>query len=176
MATATLGGGCFWCLEAVYQRLNGVNQVTSGYAGGQTDNPDYRSVTTGKTGHAEVVRIDYDPSVIDFETLLNVFFTIHDPTTADRQGADIGPQYRSIILWEDEDQLATANAVIERLTREGAYTDPIVTQVQPLEAFYPGEDYHQDYYRHNASAPYCQMVIMPKLEKAEARFGDRLRR
>jgi peptide-methionine (S)-S-oxide reductase len=176
MATATLGGGCFWCLEAVYQRLNGVNQVTSGYAGGQTDNPDYRSVTTGKTGHAEVVRIDYDPSVIDFETLLDVFFTIHDPTTADRQGADIGPQYRSIILWEDEDQLATANAVIERLTREGAYTDPIVTQVQPLEAFYPGEDYHQDYYRHNASAPYCQMVIMPKLEKAEARFGDRLRR
>ena len=176
MATATLGGGCFWCLEAVYQRLNGVNQVTSGYAGGQTDNQDYRSVTTGKTGHAEVVRIDYDPSVIDFETLLNVFFTIHDPTTADRQGADIGPQYRSIILWEDEDQLATANAVIERLTREGAYTDPIVTQVQPLEAFYPGEDYHQDYYRHNASAPYCQMVIMPKLEKAEARFGDRLRR
>ncbi|MBY5269382.1 peptide-methionine (S)-S-oxide reductase MsrA [Spiribacter salinus] len=176
MATATLGGGCFWCLEAVYQRLNGVNQVTSGYAGGQTDNPDYRSVTTGRTGHAEVVRIDYDPSVIDFETLLNVFFTIHDPTTADRQGADIGPQYRSIILWEDEDQLATANAVIERLTREGAYTDPIVTQVQPLEAFYPGEDYHQDYYRHNASAPYCQMVIMPKLEKAEARFGDRLRR
>ncbi|AGM40460.1 peptide methionine sulfoxide reductase MsrA [Spiribacter salinus M19-40] len=176
MATATLGGGCFWCLEAVYQRLNGVNQVTSGYAGGQTDNPHYRSVTTGRTGHAEVVRIDYDPSVIDFETLLNVFFTIHDPTTADRQGADIGPQYRSIILWEDEDQLATANAVIERLTREGAYTDPIVTQVQPLEAFYPGEDYHQDYYRHNASAPYCQMVIMPKLEKAEARFGDRLRR
>jgi len=176
MATATLGGGCFWCLEAVYQRLNGVNQVTSGYAGGQTDNPDYRSVTTGRTGHAEVVRIDYDPSVIDFETLLNVFFTIHDPTTADRQGADIGPQYRSIILWEDEDQLATANAVIERLTREGAYTDPIVTQVQPLEAFYPGEDYHQDYYRHNASAPYCQMVIMPKLEKAEARFGDRFRR
>jgi len=176
MATATLGGGCFCRLEAVYQRLNGVNQVTSGYAGGQTDNPDYRSVTTGRTGHAEVVRIDYDPSVIDFETLLNVFFTIHDPTTADRQGADIGPQYRSIILWEDEDQLATANAVIERLTREGAYTDPIVTQVQPLEAFYPGEDYHQDYYRHNASAPYCQMVIMPKLEKAEARFGDRLRR
>lgn len=176
MATATLGGGCFWCLEAVYQRLNGVNQVTSGYAGGQTDNPDYRSVTTGRTGHAEVVRIDYDPSVIDFETLLDVFFTIHDPTTADRQGADIGPQYRSIILWEDEDQLATANAVIERLTREGAYTDPIVTQVQPLEAFYPGEDYHQDYYRHNASAPYCQMVIMPKLEKAEARFGDRLKR
>lgn len=176
MATATLGGGCFWCLEAVYQRLNGVNQVTSGYAGGQTDNPDYRSVTTGKTGHAEVVRIDYDPSVIDFETLLDVFFTIHDPTTADRQGADIGPQYRSIILWEDEDQLATANAVIERLTREGAYTDPIVTQVQPLEAFYPGEDYHQDYYRHNALAPYCQMVIMPKLEKAEARFGDRLKR
>jgi len=176
MATATLGGGCFWCLEAVYQRLEGVNQVVSGYAGGQMDNPDYRSVTTGKTGHAEVVRIDYDPAVIDFEKLLDVFFTIHDPTTADRQGADIGPQYRSIILWEDEDQLATANAVIERLTREGAYTDPIVTQVQPLETFYPGEDYHQDYYRQNASAPYCQMVVVPKLEKAEARFADRFKR
>jgi len=176
MATATLGGGCFWCLEAVYQRLEGVNQVVSGYAGGQMDNPDYRSVTTGKTGHAEVVRIDYDPAVIDFEKLLDVFFTIHDPTTADRQGADIGPQYRSIILWEDEDQLATANAVIERLTREGAYTDPIVTQVQPLETFYPGEDYHQDYYRQNTSAPYCQMVVVPKLEKAEARFADRFKR
>lgn len=175
MATATLGGGCFWCLEAVYQRLQGVNRVTSGYAGGQTENPDYRSVTTGRTGHAEVVRIEYDPAVIDFETLLDVFFTIHDPTTADRQGADIGPQYRSIILWEDEDQRATANAVIERLTREGAYTDPIVTQVQPLERFYPAEDYHQDYYQHNAPMPYCQMVIAPKLEKAEARFGDRLK-
>lgn len=175
MATATLGGGCFWCLEAVYQRLQGVNRVTSGYAGGQTENPDYRSVTTGRTGHAEVVRIDYDPTVIDFETLLDVFFTIHDPTTADRQGADIGPQYRSIILWEDEEQRATANAVIERLTREGAYTDPIVTQVQPLEHFYPAEDYHQDYYQHNAPMPYCQMVITPKLKKAEARFGDRLK-
>ena len=175
MATATLGGGCFWCLEAVFQRLAGVQAVTSGYAGGTTPDPDYRSVCSGRTGHAEVVRIEYDPMVIDFETLLEVFFTIHDPTTPDRQGADIGPQYRSIILWENEDQRASANAVIERLSREGAFRNPIVTQVEPLERFYPAEAYHQDYYRQNAAMPYCQMVIEPKLAKISERFGERLR-
>ncbi|PWG62564.1 peptide-methionine (S)-S-oxide reductase MsrA [Sediminicurvatus halobius] len=174
MATATLGGGCFWCLEAVFQRLEGVNHVTSGYAGGHTPNPDYRSVCTGRTGHAEVVQIDYGPERIDFETLLEVFFTIHDPTTRDRQGNDVGPQYRSIILWHDETQRDTARAVIERLQGEGAFRDPIVTELKPLERFYPAEAYHQDYYRENAAQPYCQIVIAPKLKKALDRFGARM--
>ena len=171
MATATLGGGCFWCIEAVFQQLAGVREVTSGYAGGHMDNPDYRSVCTGRTGHAEVVRVDFDPAVIGFEQLLEVFFAIHDPTTKDRQGADVGPQYRSIILWEDESQRDTARAVVERLTQAGAFTDPIVTQIEPLERFYPAEANHQDFYKANAPMPYCQMVIEPKLEKARARFG-----
>ncbi len=175
MATATLGGGCFWCLEAVFQRLDGVNTVTSGYAGGDTPDPDYRSVCTGRTGHAEVVRVDFDPAVIHFETLLEVFFAIHDPTTPDRQGADVGPQYRSIILWEDASQRAAADAVIERLAREGAFRHPIVTEVKPLERFYPAEDYHQDYYLQNAAMPYCQVVIEPKLKKARDHFGGHLR-
>lgn len=174
MATATLGGGCFWCIEAVFQRLQGVHAVTSGYAGGDTPDPDYRSVCTGRTGHAEVVRVDYDPAVIDFDTLLGVFFTIHDPTTPNRQGADVGPQYRSIILYEDDDQRATAEAHIARLTEAGTFNAPIVTEIQPLDRFYPAEDYHQDYYQQNAPMPYCQMVIDPKLEKARSRFADRM--
>ncbi|MEX0448829.1 peptide-methionine (S)-S-oxide reductase MsrA [Spiribacter sp. 221] len=174
MATATLGGGCFWCLEAVFQRFAGVNSVTSGYAGGDTPDPDYRSVCTGRTGHAEVVRIDYDPQTIDFDTLLSVFFTIHDPTTPNRQGADVGPQYRSIILYEDDDQRAIAEAHIQRLTAEGALRAPIVTELVPLTRFYAAEAEHQDYYRQNAPMPYCQMVIEPKLAKARAGFSDRL--
>ncbi len=175
MTTATLGGGCFWCLEAVFQRLAGVHSVTSGYAGGDTPDPDYRSVCSGRTGHAEVVQIEYDPAVMDYETLLAVFFTIHDPTTPNRQGADVGPQYRSIILWENEDQRDTANAVIQRLTREGAFPNPIVTEVAPLERFYPAEAHHQDYYLENAPMPYCQMVIEPKLKKAGERFSTLMR-
>jgi peptide-methionine (S)-S-oxide reductase len=174
MATATLGGGCFWCIEAVFQRLEGVETVTSGYAGGTTPDPDYRSVCTGRTGHAEVVRIAYDPAVIGFDTLLGVFFTIHDPTTPNRQGADVGPQYRSIVLYEDDEQRQTAEGHIQRLTQEGAFHSPIVTELAPLEHFYPAEDYHQDYYLQNAPMPYCQMVIDPKLEKARTRFGDRM--
>ncbi|MFM9816370.1 UNVERIFIED_CONTAM: peptide-methionine (S)-S-oxide reductase MsrA [Spiribacter pallidus] len=171
MATATLGGGCFWCIEAVFQKLKGVQQVTSGYAGGHVPDPDYRQVCTGRTGHAEVVQIQYDPSVIGFEPLLEVFFAIHDPTTKDRQGADVGPQYRSIILWADETQRDIAQTVIDRLTHEGAFDDPIVTEIQPLERFYPAEANHQDFYRNNAPMPYCQVVIEPKLEKARSTFA-----
>jgi len=175
MATATLGGGCFWCIEAVFQRLDGVHSVTSGYAGGDTPNPDYRSVCTGRTGHAEVVQVDYDPAVIDFDTLLAVFFAIHDPTTPNRQGADVGPQYRSIVLFADDKQRQTAEAHIQRLTDEGAFRAPIVTEVKPLTAFYPAEGEHQDYYLRHAPMPYCQMVIDPKLDKARTLFADRLR-
>lgn len=175
MTTATLGGGCFWCLEAVFQRINGITSVTSGYAGGDTKDPDYRSVCSGTTGHAEVVRVEFDPLLIDFETLLEVFFTIHDPTTPNRQGADVGTQYRSIILWETEDQRASANAVIERLTREGAFANPIVTEVTPLNLFYPAEPHHQDYYNNAPGQPYCQAVILPKLLTAEDKHADRWR-
>jgi peptide-methionine (S)-S-oxide reductase len=175
MATTTLGGGCFWCLEAVFQRLEGVASVTSGYAGGETPNPDYRSVCSGRTGHAEVVRVEFDPAVISFQTLLAVFFTIHDPTTKDRQGADVGTQYRSIILWEDEAQRDTALAHIDQLNAESAFPAPIVTQVEPLEQFYAAEPEHQDYYLENAPMPYCQMVIEPKLAKATERFGAQMR-
>jgi peptide-methionine (S)-S-oxide reductase len=172
MATAVLGGGCFWCLEAVFQKLKGVTQVTSGYAGGQTVDPDYRSVCSGSTGHAEVVQVEFDPAVIGFSDLLEVFFTIHDPTTLNRQGADIGTQYRSMIFYADEAQHETATAVIARLTDEGAFRDPIVTRVEPLTRFYPAEDNHQDYYQQNAPMPYCQVVIEPKLAKARARFAE----
>ena len=175
MTTATLGGGCFWCLEAVFQRLHGVTAVTSGYAGGETVDPDYRSVCSGTTGHAEVVRIEFDPLIIDFESLLEVFFTIHNPTTPNRQGADVGTQYRSIILWGTEDQRASANAVIERLTREGAFTNPIVTEVTPLSVFYPAEPYHQDYYNGEPNQPYCQTVILPKLLAAQDKHPERWR-
>jgi len=174
MATATLGGGCFWCLEAVFQRLEGVSRVTSGYAGGHTPDPDYYSVCSGRTGHAEVVQIEYDPERIGFESLLEVFFTIHDPTTRDRQGNDVGPQYRSIILWHDEQQRDIAQEVIARLDGSGAWPEPIVTEVAPLERFHPAESYHHDYYRQNSAQPYCQIVIAPKLRKARERFGERM--
>ena len=172
MATAVLGGGCFWCLEAVFQKLKGVTQVTSGYAGGQTADPDYRSVCSGSTGHAEVVQVEFDPAVISFDDLLEIFFAIHDPTTLNRQGADIGTQYRSVIFYADESQHETAKAVIARLSDEGMFRNPIVTQVEPLTRFYPAEDYHQDYYQQNAPMPYCQVVIEPKLAKARERFAE----
>ena len=175
MATATLGGGCFWCLEAVFQRAKGVSQVISGYAGGHMENPDYRSVCSGRTGHAEVVRVEFDPEQISFKALLEVFFTIHDPTTPNRQGADIGPQYRSIILWEDKEQRDMAQTVIQQLEADRVFSAPIVTEVEPLTRFYPAEDDHQDYYRQNAPMPYCQAVIVPKLTKAQAAFPERLR-
>lgn len=174
-STATLGGGCFWCLEAVYDRLEGVASVTSGYAGGHTSNPTYRRVCSGTTGHAEVVQIEYDPAVISYRDLLEVFFTIHDPTTKNRQGADVGPQYRSIILYHDDAQRAAAEALIQELEAENVFDDSIVTEVEPLETFYPAEEHHQDYYEKNSTQPYCQAVITPKVNKLRRKHADRLK-
>jgi peptide-methionine (S)-S-oxide reductase len=170
--TATLGGGCFWCLDAVYRELRGVADVASGYAGGTVPNPSYELVSSGRSGHAEVVRMTFDPDVISYRDLLEVFFTIHDPTTVDRQGADVGPQYRSIILYENDEQKQEAERVIAELRAEDAYGAPIVTQVEPLETFYEGERYHQDYYKRNTRQPYCQVVIAPKLAKFRGRFKE----
>ncbi len=175
METVTLGGGCFWCLEAVFDRLRGVGGVTSGYAGGHVVDPSYRQVCAGRTGHAEVVRVEYDPAVIDFRTLLRVFFGTHDPTTPDRQGADVGPQYRSIILYESEEQREAAESVVLELTEEGVFGAPIVTQIEPLEAFYPAEPEHHDYYRRNPGQGYCRVVIDPKVAKLRKSFSHRLK-
>lgn len=173
---ATLGGGCFWCLDAVFRQLKGVIEVESGYAGGQYPNPTYRDVCSGMTGHAEVVRITFDPSVISFRDILGVFFTIHDPTTPNRQGADVGTQYRSVVLYNSPEQRDTAEAVIDELSRAKVWDDPIVTQLTPLTTFYPGESYHQDYYANNGDQPYCQIVIAPKVAKVRKKYLDRLAR
>ena len=176
LEVATLGGGCFWCLEAVYEQLVGVTGVASGYAGGTVPSPTYEQVCTGGTGHAEVVQITFDPGVISFEELLEVFFTIHDPTTLNRQGADVGTQYRSVIFSHDEEQRATAEAVIQRVEAEGIWDDPIVTEVAPLDVFYRAEAYHQEYFRRNPGQPYCQVVIAPKVAKFRKRYLERLKR
>ena len=173
--TATLGGGCFWCLEAGFQDLKGVASVTSGYAGGSVPDPGYRQVCAGATGHAEVVQVSFDASVIDFATLLRVFFTLHDPTTLNRQGADVGTQYRSVIYYHDEGQRQLAQAVIAEQQTEGLWDGPIVTEVAPLPVFYPAEPYHQDYYRQNPHQGYCQVVISPKLAKLRVRYAALLR-
>ncbi len=173
-AKATLGGGCFWCLEAVYQEVDGVEEVVSGYAGGDVSNPSYRQVCSGTTGHAEVVQLTYDPDVISYRDLLEIFFTIHNPTTKDREGADVGPQYRSIILHHDADQRETAESVIEHLESNGVFGDPIVTEVEPLTTFYTAEEKHQDYYKNNPSLPYCQSVITPKVTKLRQKHADKL--
>lgn len=162
---ATLGGGCFWCLEAVYSQVRGVEQVVPGYAGGHVENPSYEQVCTGTTGHAEVVQLTFDPNVISYRQLLEVFFSIHDPTTPDRQGADVGPQYRSVILYHSPEQKAVAQEVIDHLERERIREAPIVTQVVPLEAFYPAEAYHHRYFERNPHQGYCQAVIAPKVAK-----------
>jgi peptide-methionine (S)-S-oxide reductase len=168
---ATLGGGCFWCLEAVYQEVDGVTSIVSGYAGGHVPNPSYEAVCTGMTGHAEVVQLEFDPAKVSYKEILEVFFAIHDPTTRDRQGGDHGPQYRSAIFWHDDAQRDTANQVIAALTAEGAFDDPIVTEVTKLDRFWPAEKYHQDYYRRNTAQPYCAFVISPKLAKYRKRFA-----
>lgn len=173
--TATLGGGCFWCLEAGFQDLKGVASVTSGYAGGSVPDPGYRQVCAGTTGHAEVVQVSFDASVIDFATLLRVFFTLHDPTTLNRQGADVGTQYRSVIYYHDEGQRQLAQAVIAEQETEGLWDRAIVTEVAPLPVFYPAEPYHQDYYRQNPHQGYCQVVIAPKLAKLRVRYAALLR-
>ncbi|RME66378.1 MAG: peptide-methionine (S)-S-oxide reductase [Caldilineae bacterium] len=172
---ATLGGGCFWCLEAVYEQLRGVLQVESGYAGGRIRNPTYREVCSGYTGHAEVVQITFDPDQITYRELLEVFFTIHDPTTLNRQGADVGTQYRSIILYHTPEQQSIAEQVIREFTAAEIWPDPIVTEVVPFTAFYRAEDYHQEYFRHNPEQPYCQVVIWPKVAKFRAKFMEKLK-
>lgn len=163
--TATLGGGCFWCLEAVFRDLRGVRSVVSGYAGGAVVQPTYEQVCSGRTGHAEVVQLTFDNERIDFETLLEVFFSIHDPTTPNRQGADVGTQYRSVIFYHSQSQREAAERVIARLTAQGVWPRPVVTQVEPAPAFFPAEAYHQDYYRKNPGQGYCRVVIAPKLSE-----------
>jgi peptide-methionine (S)-S-oxide reductase len=165
LKTAVFGGGCFWCIEAVFERVKGVVSVTSGYAGGETENPNYRDVCSGTTGHAEVVKIEYDPSIIGYEELLEVFWKAHDPTTLNRQGADAGTQYRSIILYTDREQREIAEKSKKELEQPGIFKNPVVTEIKELEKFYPAEDYHQDYYQNNSSAGYCRVVIAPKLKK-----------
>ncbi len=173
--TTTLGGGCFWCLEAVYDQLQGVEDVVSGYAGGQVANPSYQLVCTGRTGHAEVVQVVFDPEVITYREILEVFFAIHDPTTLNRQGADKGTQYRSVIFTHSPEQKAMAEQVIAELNQEGLWGAPIVTQVVPLEAFYPAEDYHQEYFARNPEQGYCQVVIAPKVSKFRQKFASRIK-
>ncbi len=167
-AQATLGGGCFWCLEAVFQQLRGVHRVVSGYAGGKRPNPSYQQVCSGATGHAEVVQITFDPDQISYADLLRVFFVIHDPTTLNRQGADIGTQYRSVIFTHDDQQAETAREIMAEVAAD--WPAPLVTEVTELPAFYPAEPEHQDYYRQHGAQPYCRMVIAPKLGKAQAQF------
>ena len=174
--TATLAGGCFWCLEAVFLDLRGVESVASGYAGGHTPHPTYEQVCTGTTGHAEVVQIVFDPDVVSFRDLLDVFFTIHDPTTLNRQGGDVGTQYRSGIFYHSEAQRATAAATIAELGAAGVWDDPIVTEVVPLTQFYPAEEYHKDYFRRNPNQSYCRVVIAPKVAKARSKFLAKLKR
>jgi peptide-methionine (S)-S-oxide reductase len=172
---ATLAGGCFWCLEAVYDDLKGIDSVESGYMGGNVTNPTYKQVCTGTTGHAEVIRITFDPAVISFRDLLEVFFTIHDPTTLNRQGGDVGTQYRSAIFYHSEEQRSVAGQVIAELTSQGIWEAPIVTQVTPAGTFYQAEDYHQEYFRQNSSQPYCRMMVEPKVIKARKTFMSRLK-
>jgi peptide-methionine (S)-S-oxide reductase len=176
MEVATLGGGCFWCLEAAYQELQGVESVQSGYTGGARPNPTYEEVCRGDTGHAEVVRVEFDETVTTFREILQVFFGIHDPTTLNRQGADVGTQYRSAIFFHSPEQEMVAGEMIRELEGEGIWDDPIVTEVTPLETFYPAEDYHREYYARNPAQPYCQAVINPKLAKFRARFAHKLKR
>jgi peptide-methionine (S)-S-oxide reductase len=174
--TATLGGGCFWCLEAVFENLEGVHRVESGYSGGQIPNPSYEQVCSGSTGHAEVVQVHFDPNVITFREILEVFFTIHDPTTLNRQGADVGSQYRSVIFYESPEQREIAESVVEGLESERLWSSPIVTELSPLPDFYPAGEYHQEYYRRNSGQPYCRVVIEPKVARLRSQFAHKLKR
>ena len=175
LEVATLGGGCFWCLEAVYELLQGVEIVISGWSDGHVMNSTYQDLCSGRCGHAEVVRIEFDTAVTSYREILDVFFATHDPTTLDRQGADVGPQYRSVVFYHSPEQKETADAVITELTTDGVWKDPIVTEVVPFELFYPAKDYHQGHYRENGSHPYCRVVIDPKVAKLRARFTHKLK-
>jgi peptide-methionine (S)-S-oxide reductase len=172
---ATLGGGCFWCLEAVYQELRGVEKVESGYSGGDVPNPTYRQVCSETTGHAEVVQVTFDPDLVSYRDILEVYFTIHDPTTLNRQGADVGTQYRSVIFYHTEEQKRTAEEVISEIEAEGIWNNPIVTEVVPLDEFYVAEDYQQNYFRNNGFQPYCQVIIAPKVAKFRKQHLERLK-
>jgi len=172
---ATLAGGCFWCLEAVFEQLRGVTKVQSGYAGGHVPNPSYEAVCTGMTGHAEVVQVAFDPAVISYRDLLGVFFTLHDPTTLNAQGGDVGTQYRSAIFYHDDEQRRVAEEVVRELEAEHVFDDPIVTEIVPLTAFYPAEEYHREYYRRNPNQPYCRAVIAPKVAKLRSKYLEKLK-
>ncbi|MDJ0755839.1 MAG: peptide-methionine (S)-S-oxide reductase MsrA [Ardenticatenaceae bacterium] len=172
---ATLGGGCFWCLEAVYVELKGVQKVVSGYSGGHVPNPTYEQVCGKQTGHAEVVQVHYDPEEVSFKELLEVFFTIHDPTTPNRQGADVGPQYRSVIYYHDQDQKEVSEQVMAEVTAENIWGAPLVTELEPLDIFYPAEAYHQDYYARNPYQGYCRVVIAPKVAKFRQKYVSKLK-
>jgi peptide-methionine (S)-S-oxide reductase len=173
---ATLAGGCFWCLEAAFEQLRGVQRIVSGYAGGERPNPSYEQVCGGDTGHAEVVQVHFDPAEIAYRELLDVFFTIHDPTSLNRQGADVGPQYRSAIFWHSPEQEAAARAAIQALELSGIYDKPIVTEIAPLDQFYAAEGYHQGYFRRNSYQPYCMGVVAPKVAKVRKQFFERLKK
>lgn len=173
---ATLAGGCFWCLEAILNELEGVENIFSGYSGGKAVNPSYSEVCTGTTGHAEAVQLTFDPQVICFKQILEIFFTIHDPTTLNRQGADVGIQYRSAIFYHNEEQRAIAEQVIQELKASNIWGAPIVTEVTPFDGFYPAEDYHQDYFKRNPEQPYCRVVIVPKVAKFSKQYLDKLKK
>jgi peptide-methionine (S)-S-oxide reductase len=174
--TATLGGGCFWCTEAVFQELRGVRSVVPGYSGGRLANPSYERVCDGDTGHAEVVQVRFDPTELDYADLLRIFFTVHDPTTRNRQGNDVGTQYRSVILYHTPEQRRQAEAVVAEIDAAHLWRGPIVTEIVPFEAFYPAESYHRDYFRRNPEKSYCQLIVAPKVAKFRAHFQDRLKR
>lgn len=175
MELATLGGGCFWCLEAVFQQLRGVEGVTSGYAGGHVERPTYEQVCSGATGHAEVVQVRFDPAALSYRQLLEVFFTLHDPTTRDRQGHDVGTQYRSIVLWHDEEQRRTAEDVMREVGAEGLWDAPLVTQLERFEEFWPAEEHHQRFFERNPWQPYCVAIVRPKVAKARKEWAKLLR-
>ncbi len=175
MEVITLGSGCFWCTEAIFQRLNGVESAVSGYAGGKTKDPFYREVVSGKTGHAEVVQVTFNPEIVTLEEILEVFWKTHDPTTLNRQGNDVGTQYRSVVFYHNDLQRATSEQIKASLEQAGVWEDPIVTEITPFDAFYPAENYHQDYYNENGSQPYCQFVVAPKVKKFKEVFGDKMK-
>jgi len=172
---ATLAGGCFWCLEAVFEQLRGVTKVQSGYAGGHVAKPSYEAVCTGTTGHAEVVQVAFDPAIVSYRDLLGVFFTLHDPTTLNAQGGDVGTQYRSAIFYHDDEQRRTAEEVVRELEAEHVFDDPIVTEIAPLATFYPAEEYHREYYRRNPNQSYCRAVIAPKVAKLRSKYLEKLK-
>ena len=175
LETATFGAGCFWCVEAVFQNLQGVEKVTSGYSGGNVKNPSYREVSNGSTGHAEAVQIQFDPNIITYDQLLEVFWKTHDPTTLNREGPDIGPQYRSAIFYHDEEQKEIAEQSKQAMDQSGYFSDPIVTEIEPYKNFYVAEDYHQDFYEKNRNQPYCRFRIDPKMDKMQKEFGKYLK-